>query len=166
MAGTPSLLVLLLPAALTALLLRRFPGPADPLIWGVILATAFFSVQGQGGELWWANRAIHAGMAVVLTLLLARLISWRVGTPPAAPALVILLSAALAVSLGCGLEILESVADWNQSLEPLARWHDTILDLSANLLGGLLGALYLSLLVRREARAADQHPRKERPEDA
>ena len=81
------------------------------------------------------NRFAHAGAALVVAVLAASELKlygsrW----------LVALAAAAITISLGSAMEIAEAVASIGDQIL-VSRWHDTILDSSANLAGATLGAL-------------------------
>lgn len=116
------------------------------IIWTLAVIAMIGSATGDFRELALVNRCTHAGMATLVTLIfftelhirLAAIASW----------LVYLCAGALLMATGALLEIGEAAVSWD-SYSGQSRWHDTILDLSANLVGGLFCLICIFIFLRR-----------------
>lgn len=122
--------------ALMVYALWPFNNMEEPALWSMLGILALITLGMAFGPLQssdLANHLSHLVVAVMLALIALVELNHR-----AAPLVVALAVMGVVGCCGIGLELAEAGAHWN---DVDGRYHDTIMDLSTDLVGGLLGLL-------------------------
>lgn len=127
------------------------------VIWTLVLVAMIGSATGDFRDPAFVNRCTHAGVAALVTLIFFIELRLRLRLTNVSSWLLHLCAGSLLMASGALLEIGEAAVSWD-SYSGQARWHDTILDLSANLTGAIICLLVIQIFSRHLPRQESTIP--------